>query len=94
MLVRHVSDEGGSAHYEGLGAHAGHDYVESTFCVAGVCNEMCDPATGTCRPGVLEDLPVACSRNTGPSRAPFFCELVDGACVRHDLPTAPVGGRS
>jgi hypothetical protein len=94
VLVRHVDDVGGVARYEGLGPHDGHRYVDSTFCVDGACNEMCDPATGTCRPGLLEELPVACSRATPPSRAPFFCELVDGACVRHDLPTAPVGGRS
>lgn len=94
VLVRHVSDEGGVAHYEGLGEHAGHDYSESTFCVDGVCNEMCDPVSGVCRPGLIEDLPIACSRATPPSRAPFFCQLVEGACMRREVLAPPSGGYS
>jgi hypothetical protein len=82
--------------FEGLGPSAGHYYSAFDQCIDGVCSEMCDPASGACRPGLIEDVPTACSRSTGPSRAPFFCELVAGACVRHDLPPPAVhaGGRS
>ncbi len=97
IRVRERRDDDGTLHYEGLDALEGHTYLPDASCAAGeLCNDVCDPATGVCRPGVLEDISVACSRSGGPSRAPFFCELVDGACVQHDLPPPAVhaGGRS
>lgn len=95
--VREILAAGdGPAMYEGLDAVSGHTYQRDERCVEGVCNDMCDPSSGACRHGLTENLPTVCSRASGPSRAPFFCELVAGACIQHDLPppTATAGPRS
>ena len=95
--VRERRDADGTLHYDGLDASSGHSYAPDARCALGeTCDDMCDPASGLCRPGVLEEVPVVCSRSGGPSRAPFYCELVGGSCVQHDLPppTVHAGGRS
>lgn len=95
--VRERRDPDGTLHYDGLDELAGHSYAPDARCAAGeTCDEMCDPASGLCRPGVLEEIPEVCSRSGGPSRASFYCEFIDAGCVRHDLPPPSVhaGGRS
>jgi hypothetical protein len=79
--------------YEAIGIEAGAVYVLRERCEDG-CDEMCDPVSGTCRPGLVDedDVDSPCTRSSPPSRAPFFCEMVEGACVRHDLPPAPPPG--
>jgi hypothetical protein len=81
------------ARYEAIGIEAGAVYVLRQRC-EDVCDEMCDPVSGTCRPGLVDEdeVDAVCTRSGPPTRAPFFCEMVEGACVRHDLPPPPPPG--
>ncbi len=70
--------------FVGVGPNAGHLYEESHDCLNGVCNEVCSGGSGNvCRPGLRERVPdLACSEAFPPSRAPFSCNLIEGACVQ------------
>jgi hypothetical protein len=71
--------------FVGVGPDAGHFYRESRDCdAAGVCTEVCTGGSEShCRPGLVADgPPSACSEAAAPSRAPFTCTMIDGACVQ------------